>query len=563
MLLYIHTSGFCAFAFSLVALAAAAVYKQLDASSSGREEAFRATLDSQWALLVSQEVEAEGEARQSSLSPRREGDGRSDDGGTETSASGKTGSPTRSPFLVCGDRHPDAILALESVAHRARTQLAYSRGDTACLLAGLRLNEVKTLRQSEGVHAVEPLPQPAKLSRNLHARLDGPLESSAGGVTIDGRSEGKANGGGSEGKATGGGSHAQQEKQQQQHGAPRNIRFNHGEGLPDDLDVSLTPGTWGLHIVRAWTEHLASFSSTSHLWEEHLRDRFLWTHRPGAHADEAEAAAAAADQSGEKAENDEGKERRRLAEERARPSATRARNPLVAAHGLEDLEALWNQAADRSDDDGACDFQRLRASPPASEPTPQENGTGPDAQGLRGNIMNPRRRQVGRRRDGRPGPSQKDSSASSTKGAGIGGDGHDRVVLRGAGALGKSPQDDAHCLLTVLAYLATRPEVAYLDELPPVFALNVEAAWITQSGEETTYSTWNQGIDGRTEVRDAASAVRRVRGATLAFSGGIFHRVSSRFVLPWTPWYLFLARNANVVVLGSVASMAEGGITDN
>ena len=69
------------------------------------------------------------------------------------------------------------------------------------------------------------------------------------------------------------------------------------------------------------------------------------------------------------------------------------------------------------------------------------------------------------------------------------------------GSLGSSAEDDARCLLTVLAYLATRPEVAYLDELPPVFELNVEAAWITQSGEETTYSTWSQGIDGRTEVR--------------------------------------------------------------
>ncbi len=501
-----------------MALAATAVHKQLDASSSGREEAFRATLNSQWALLVSQQ-EAEGEARHSSLSSRREGSSSGDDGGMEKGTSGNTGSSTRSPFLVCGDRHPDTILALESVAHRARTQLAYSRGDTACLLAGLRLDEVETVRELEGVYAAEPLPQPAKLSRSLHAKLDGPLESTAGGVKGDGRE-------------------TQQGQQRQQGGAPRTIRFNHGEGLPEDLDVSLTPGTWGLDIVRGWTEHLAGFGSTSLLWEEHLRDQFLWTRRPAANTDEAApaaaAAAAAAGQSGAKVEGDKGKERRRLANVGARPSASVARNALLAEHGLEDLEALWNQTAGRSDEDGACDFRRLRASPLASEPTPQENGTGPDSQGLGGISMNPRRRQEGKRRGGRPGPSLRDPSSSS----GAGGDGHDRVVLRGAGSLGKSPGDDGHCLLTVLAYLATRPEVAYLDELPPVFELNVEAAWITQSGEETTYSTWNQGIDGRTEVRDAALPSNGGAKAILEFSA-IFFVKFYRVCLPWTCGLLF------------------------
>ena len=77
---------------------------------------------------------------------------------------------------------------------------------------------------------------------------------------------------------------------------------------------------------------------------------------------------------------------------------------------------------------------------------------------------------------------------------------HDRVVIQGADSLGNTAEDNAHCLLTVLAYLATRPEVAYVDDFPEVIPFNVEAAWVTQSGKESTYSVWDQGIDGRTEA---------------------------------------------------------------
>lgn len=380
-------------------------------------------------------------------------------------ASGASSLLLRYPFLVCGDRHPDAILALQSVVHRARTQLAYSRGDTACLLAGVRLDEVETVRQSEGVHAIEPLPQPAKLSRSLHAKLGDPPEPSSG---RDSKRQGTKSGGGA--------------SQPQQAPHLGNVRFNHGEGLPSDLDVSLTPGIWGVDMVHTWVEHLTSFETAAHLWDEHLRQRFFWTRRPTVDGGEETAGHPRAG-----AGDNKGKKRRGLADDGARPSSIpsvrRARNALVETHGLEDIERLWEQTAEHSSADGGCDFGRLRASS-ASE----DSNTEHTAKGLGGKPK--------RRPNGRSGSSQKGSASNK----GSSGDNHDRVVLRGAGSLGITPQDNTHCLLTVLAYLATLPEVAYLDELPQVFELNVEAAWITQSGEETAYSIWNQGIDGRTEV---------------------------------------------------------------
>lgn len=384
---------------------------------------------------------------------------------------------------MCGDRHPDAILALESVVHRARTQLAYSHGDTACLLVGLRLDEVETVRQSKGVHAIEPLPQPAKLSRSLHAKLEDPIESSSG------------RGSERRGTKSGGGA-----KHSQQAPPPRNVRFNHGKGLPRDLDVSLTPGVWGLDVVHTWTEHLTSFETAAHLWDEHLRQRFLWTRRPTVDGDEA-----AAGHPGGGAGYNERKKRRGLADDGARPSSNipgtrRARNALVEKHGLEDLERLWEQTAGHGGEGGGCDFGRLLASSASAHSNIESN-----AKEL-GGKRKPRHQR--RRPNDRPGSPQKKGSAP-TKGGN--GDNHDRLVLRGVGSLGVTPQDNAHCLLTVLAYLATRSEVAYLDELPQVFELNVEAAWITQSGEETAYSIWNQGIDGRTEVSDTARGREQAR----------------------------------------------------
>lgn len=444
--------------------------KQLDASSSGREEVFRATVDSQWALLASEE-----ETQLSSLSAQGDGDGDGALPKTRENTASSASPGLRSPFLVCADRHPDAILALESVVHRARTQLAYSRGDTACLLAGLRLDEVEAVRLSEGVHAIEPLPQPAKLSRSLHAKLEDPLEPSSGR--------------GSERRDKKRGSGARQPQQQ----PPRagNVRFNHGEGPPSDLDVSLTPGIWGLDMVHSWTEHLTSFETAAHLWDEHLRQRFLWTRRSTGGGGEA-----AAGHSGGGAGDNERKKRRGLADDGAQPLSVpgtrRARNALVETHGLEDLERLWEQTAEHSGQDGGCDFGRLRASSASGD-----SNIDSDTKGFGGK---PKPRHERGRPNGRTGSARKDSASTEE----AGGDNHDRVVLRGVSSLGITPQDNAHCLLTVLAYLATRPEVAYLDELPQVFELNVEAAWITQSGEETAYSIWDQGIDGRTEVRDTA-----------------------------------------------------------
>lgn len=265
----------------------------------------------------------------------------------------------------------------------------------------------------------------------------------------------------------------------------RRVRFNHGEGLPSDLDVSLTPGTWGLDMAHTWIEHLTSFESTAHLWDEHLRDRFVWTHHSPVDEDEGAVREGAGDS--------DGKERRGLNVDEAPTSQTRlhhTRNTLIGSHGLTDLGSLWEQTVDQSSNDGACDFRRLGASSAPEEST----NTGPNA--------NDSKEDVGphgkRRRNRRPGPSQKGPVGKKGREGGA----NDRVVLRGAGSLGNTPEDNAHCLLTVLAYLVTRPEVSYVDDLPQVFELNVEAAWITQSGEETAYSMWNEGIDGSTEVRD-------------------------------------------------------------
>lgn len=479
---------------------------QLNGSSSGREDTFRATVDSQWALLA---FEGDKNPMQPSLSSVQ-GDGNNGNygafpgGNRKESASSATRPPLRSPFLVCIDRHPDTIIALESVVHRAQTQLTYSRGDTACLLVGLRLDEVEAVRLSEGVHVIEPLPQPAKLSRSLHAKLKDPIEplddnddvdrvNTPGGSPLS--SSGSSGGEGATKKSDSGGG-SQQERQPL--APPRGVLFNHGEGLPSDLDISLTPGTWGLGIEHTWTDHLTSFESTAHLWDEHLRERFLWTRRqPLLDRDGATAIVAGVTEGRRNGD----KNRRELADDGAPSNAAariprRSRNALVEAHGLEDLEKLWNQAADHSSEDGACDFGRLRATSASGE----ENNTDADIQES-GEKLTPRDGESRRRGwGGRSGTSKRDH-ASAARGGEKGGEGkHDRVVLRGAGSLGNNPQDNAHCLLTVLAYLATRPEVAYVDDLPHVFELNVEAAWITQSGETATYSIWDQGIDGRTEV---------------------------------------------------------------
>ncbi|CAB1099144.1 unnamed protein product [Ectocarpus sp. CCAP 1310/34] len=425
---------------------------QLDDSSSVREEAYRSIVDFQWAILASQD-----DANQTQQSSSLAG---------QTSESDSLTPLSRSPFLVCGDRHPDAVLAVESVVHRARTQLAYSRGDTVCLLAGLRLDDVDTVRRSETVHVVEPLPQPAKLSRSLHAKLDEPPKSPVGVVNNDSFSPSNRNSGddgetrkrvlpvAATERAGGVPSPATQQTESgetvisdndgQQGQQQRRVRFNHGEGLPSDLDVSLTP-------------------------------------------DEDEGAVR------EGAGDSDGKERRGLNVDEAPTSQTRlhrAQNTLIGSHGLTDLGSLWEQTVDQSSKDGACDFRRLGASSAPEESSNAGSNTR-DYKGHAGPHGTTRRR-----RDRRPGPSQKDPVGKKRSGGGV----NDRVVLRGADSLGNTPEDNAHCLLTVLAYLVTRPEVSYVDDLPQVFELNVEAAWITQSGEETAYSMWNEGIDGSTEI---------------------------------------------------------------
>lgn len=423
-------------------------FLQFENSSSEREEVFRAAVDSEWELLASRDNVGGGLLEGESLPS------------------------LRSPFLVCTDRHPDAILVLENVVHRTRTQLAYSRGDTACLLAGLRLDDVETLRESEGVHVVEPLPHPAKLSRSLHAMLE-PFDEGADGSQDDSKASKASEASRTDNavptgiaSAPGAAQHGDAEAAQMRTGdakpLPRNVRFNHGEGLPSGLDVSLTPGTWGIDLAETWTEHLASFGSTACLWDDHLRERFLWT-RSALHTKEG--VVSSGDEKGQSQGKDDEDSRAR-------------RDTLVKTHGLTHVGSLWEQTVEHSSKDGACDFGRLRASSEEAQNVVEEHNEG--------NLtLRHRRGGSGRSRKG------------GTRSANV----HDRVVIQGADSLGNTDKDNAHCLLTVLAYLATRPEVAYVDDFPEVIPFNVEAAWVTQSGKESTYSVWDQGIDGRTEVR--------------------------------------------------------------
>lgn len=465
------------------------ILSQLDKSSTGREEAFRAALDSEWAFLASLRGNGDDENEDTtipmSLIPDRNGSRLLEPASSPS---------TRSSFLVCTYRHPDAIIALQSVVHHTRTRLAYSRGDTSCLLTGLRLSDADVVRGLEGVIAVEPLPHMAKLSRSLHANLD-PFDDATGQTVqsdptadIDRDINAAAansdprggNGGGSSASATRHPEAAKQVQQNKRADAARQdgqqpslphpqVRFIHSHRVPGDLDVSLTPGSWGLGTVRRWTQHLTSFGSTKRLWDKHLRERFMWTrsasdvHRATVDGDAPEG-------------NREERHGRRASD--AGDSAT-----LSDAYGLTHAAKLWQQVASHSSEDGACDFSRLRTS---SEDELHAEGT-PNTT------------------DGKPQRHGRKRSSQQPRGGGkrinMDGETHDRVVIRGAGSLGRTEQDNAHCLLTVLAYLTSRKEVAYVDDIPPVIPLNIEAAWITQSGQETKYPLWDQGIDGRTEVR--------------------------------------------------------------
>ena len=399
---------------------------KLDCASSGREEAFLATLDAEWARLTTNADDA---------------------------------SKLRSPFLVCTDRHPAVIRGLEVLLHRVRPQLVYSRGDTACLVAGIRLDDIDAVMAAEGIHAIEPLPHPAKLSRNLYATLD-PLDQ-RGESLLEGTKSPE-----SQLRQT-----SKAEKQNFSdpwHSSPLEIRFNHGEGLPTDLVISLTPGAWEPRLVRTWMQHLTSFVSTRSLWDEHLRELFLWTRSV---PENFVANGAGRREGGLKVGHN-------ISDE-----ASSNNSGLIAAHGLSGTASLWEQAAARSSEDEACDLGRLGA------------------------FLDDRRDSAQR---GRQGPLRVGVGRSGWKYV-VPRDGEmrDRLVLPGAGLLGKTAGDNVHCLLTVLAYLATRPEVAYVDDIPQVTPFNLEAAWITQSGRETSYPMWDHGIDGRTEVRPQCYHIRR------------------------------------------------------
>ncbi len=59
---------------------------------------------------------------------------------------------------------------------------------------------------------------------------------------------------------------------------------------------------------------------------------------------------------------------------------------------------------------------------------------------------------------------------------------------------------DGICLSVLIAYLASQPEVLYLEEGSAPVKMNQEAAWITQSGIPEHTTAWNGGLDGSGEV---------------------------------------------------------------
>lgn len=482
----------------------------MDVSATAREDAFREALDSEWAFLESsqrpqqqQQENRRDERRlprgiaigQETTSRQRE----IPDKDEEDKASAAAAGSLRSPFLVCTNRHPDSIRSVEEKVHRTRTRLAYSRGETACLLVGLCIADVDAVRGAAGVHLVEPLPHLAKFSKSLRAEFE-PREEPTGSETVP------------DGSSTRSGSVAVTDKKKpvevnqassrersrhnERPGArkeesatdgisdklPRKIRFNHGEGLPGNLEITLTPGVWGFGMAEKWVKHMTSFGSTAKLWDQHLRQQLLWT-RSDAVGEAVNASTTAAPR------------RTNIVAAHATIATTTTSgkstftNKMAAAHGLTEATDLWEQAAHHSSKGGACDFLRLHTQPvdeeqqqahasnQATVSTEGRAGAGGSTDDVQPRGSNSAK-QRGRRDD----------------------EAHDRVVLRGADALGNNEENNVHCLMTVMAYLATRAEVAYVDDLPRVVPLNIEAAWILQSGEETTYPVWEQNIDGHTEV---------------------------------------------------------------
>lgn len=467
---------------------------QLENAMTSREEAFREALDEEWSFLQSSQYNAlvvsdNTDTRQVQPQPPKTD---LDDVPNESEPRTRHEPPinaenrehavpalaeaVRSPFLVCTNRHPDAIRLVEKKVHHARTQLAYSRGNRSCLLAALRLTDVDAVREAAGVHFVEPLPHLAKISRSLHVefepRKDKRREQGADSTVSLGSKESGASTSDYRSGGTGKSGEPGAPQTYAEESLRREIRFSHG--VPDDLEVTLTPGSWGIGMTNKWVDHLTTFGSTAELWNRYLRHAFLWTRKNTEMAKDDYWETAEEKKKGERVE--------------ATMTGIPSRETTMAAkHGLHDPADLWDQVVNHSSKDGACNFARLHAQVAGDE----EQQT--QAPGNQHRHWRPRRR--------RSTPDTAKSRGSSTGSARRGDvEAHDRVVLRGAGSLGREEEQNAYCLMTVMAFLATRPEVAYVDDLPKVIPMNVEAAWILQSGQETTYPVWEQNIDGRTEV---------------------------------------------------------------
>jgi len=68
---------------------------------------------------------------------------------------------------------------------------------------------------------------------------------------------------------------------------------------------------------------------------------------------------------------------------------------------------------------------------------------------------------------------------------------------------GTTPQSldqGSSCLLALLAYLTTLPEVMYIEPYPVLKTFNWDAAGIGQSGDATSTPAWGVGLTGQGQV---------------------------------------------------------------
>lgn len=81
--------------------------------------------------------------------------------------------------------------------------------------------------------------------------------------------------------------------------------------------------------------------------------------------------------------------------------------------------------------------------------------------------------------------------------------GHQQKPSDGTESSGEDALTDGErtaCLMGLVSFLASRPEVARVSALPRAQLHNAIASRIVQSGSETRTPLWDRGIDGSGEV---------------------------------------------------------------